>query len=83
MQTLSKRCCNIINNLGATTMEDLKLVDHGMASNATQDLKLIPRKKAMIALMAISAEKNKHEFSTKKMMIMVIQPKQHLIPKYE
>ena len=67
MQTLSKKDATIIiNNLGATTMEDLKLVDHGMASNATQDLKLIPRKKAMIALMAISAEKNKHEFSTKK-----------------
>ena len=56
---IKKDATIIINNLGAITMEDLKLVDHEIASNATQDLKLIPRKKAIIALMAISAEENK------------------------
>jgi ubiquitin-protein ligase len=54
----------IVNLLGAKHIEDLKLVDEAMAKNVTQQLKLIPRKKALNALMKISQEKNNTKSST-------------------
>ena len=44
---------SIIDKLGATTMDDLKLVDKEIAEEAVADLKLIPRKKALEALMKV------------------------------
>jgi len=46
---------SIIDKLGATTMDDLKLVDKEIAEEAVADLKLIPRKKALEALMKAAA----------------------------
>jgi ubiquitin-conjugating enzyme E2 D/E len=45
----------IIQKLGAETVADLTLVDEDMAKEAVQDLKLIPRKKAMEVLLKVSA----------------------------
>lgn len=44
----------IIGTLGAVTVEDLKLVDREMAMEATAGMKLIPRKKAIDALLKVS-----------------------------
>merc|ERR1712013_345761 len=46
---------SIIDKLGATTMDDLKLVDKEIAEEAVADLKLIPRKKALEARMKAAA----------------------------
>ena len=41
----------VIDELGAVTLEDLKLVDNAMATEAVRSLKLIPRKIALQALL--------------------------------
>ena len=45
----------IIDQLGAVSLEDLRLVDKDMAEEATKGMKLIPRKKAITALLNVSA----------------------------
>ena len=45
----------VVEALGATTVEDLQLVDEDMATEAVQTLKLIPRKVARTALLSSSA----------------------------
>ena len=42
---------SIIDKLGAVTMDDLKLVDKEMAEEAVSGMKLIPKKKALDALL--------------------------------
>ena len=43
----------VIEKLGASSMEDLKLVDKEIAEEAVSDLKLIPKKKALQALLDV------------------------------
>ena len=45
----------VVEALGATTVDDLQLVDEDMATEAVQTLKLIPRKVARTALLSSSA----------------------------
>ena len=56
LQFVSKEdVASILDKLGAITMDDLKLVDADIAEEAVSDLKLIPRKKALGALLSAAS----------------------------